>query len=127
MDKRLDYLKKLQTTLVEFLDQLVDVFPFEASFIKARVFIQDQFPIEDAMNYIITSLLPHYDYVKNRDDRFFLDNNVLFSQIDGDKVNTFSTLWKSDLDDDTKNAIWAWFIKILSIAKKYSESFPLTA
>lgn len=122
MDKKLDLLRRLKENLVSFLDELCDVFPFEPEFIKARVFIQDQFPIEEIMNYIVISLLPHYNYVKNKDDKFFLENNVLFSAIEDSKINTFASIWKStNTDNHTRDAIWAWFLKLLNISKKYSE------
>jgi hypothetical protein len=118
--QRSNLLTKLQTNLVEFFDELCSVYPTESDFIMARVFIKDQIPIQETMNYIITSLLPLHEHVRKRNDKFFLENNILFSQMSNSHVNRFSELWKSkDTDEHTKNTIWAWIDTILIIAQKY--------
>lgn len=114
-------LQHLKTQLLVFFDELISIMPSEKDFIVIRFFIKDQVPIADVMHYIIEKLIPLEDFVVRKDDRFFLEHQVLFEELkDHDsKVNYFKTLWQSSTDDDNKEAIWNWFKHFIDIAKRY--------
>lgn len=115
-------LTTLRNELITFFDQLIDLMPAEGDLIIIRFFIADKYPITDIMDYIIEKLLPLIDLVKNKNDNFFLQNNVLFDKLDDKKVNYFKNLWLSDvLDSDDKEIIWKWFRRILLRAEQYSK------
>lgn len=115
-------LTSLKNELVTFFDQLIALMPEEGDLIVIRFFISDKFPILDIMTHIIEKLLPLVDLVKNKNDSFFLQNNILFDKLDDKKVNYFKNLWVSGkLDDDDKEIIWKWFRRILLRAEQFSK------
>lgn len=117
---KIQMLTSLRAELLTFLDQLTESFPEEGDLIVARFLLADKIPISDIMEYIIHTLLPLKTMVKNRDENFFLEHNILFEEIDSGKVNHFKRIWKSDaLDDEDKTAIWKWFDRFLIRAERY--------
>lgn len=121
MSSEIEILTQLHEQLVEFLDQLIETFPDEGDFIIFRIFVKDKLPIADIMKYIVNKLLPLRDMVKKRDEDFFLNHNILFSQINNpDKINHFKKLWLSEnVDEENKEVIWRWFDAFLYLAYKY--------
>lgn len=125
MSQEVEILTKLKKQLVAFLDELIEFFPKEADFVIFRIFIKDQLPIGDIMNYIVESLCPYEKFVAERDGNLFLDKNVLFEKFDSkkmNKVNHFKNLWTSkEVDDKDRENIWRWFELFISLGKKYKE------
>lgn len=125
MSSDLDLLIQLKTQLVSFLDELIDSFPNEPDFVIFRIFVNDKLPIQSIMQYIIENLCPLQDLVKNKDENFFLNHNVLFekfSEKESSKVNHFKKLWTSGaLDKEDKEVMWKWFKSFIFLGNKYSE------
>lgn len=123
---KVDYLDLLKKNLIEFMDVLMESYPSETQFLMFRILIQNQIPAVDIMNYVSEKLLPLEKYVKERDDKFFLEHNVLFSNLNkenNDKVDYFKKMWTSkDFTDSDRDIIWAWFDTFLGICKKYNET-----
>ena len=108
--------------LVTFFDELIEQFPDESDLVIIRIFIKDQAPVADVMMYFVTDILPLRNVVKNRDESFFIDNNILFSKLEKGKVNHFKKLWRSnELDKNDRLAIWRWFDLFISLAEKYQK------
>lgn len=114
-------LQVLKSQLLAFFDELISTMPSEKDFIVIRFFIKDQVPIADVMQYIIEKLVPLEDFVSRKDDRFFLEHQVLFEDLrDHDsKVNYFKNMWLNSTDEDNKEAIWNWFKYFIDLGKKY--------
>jgi hypothetical protein len=110
----------LKTQLLLFFDELIVLMPKEQDFLVMRFFIKDQIPITDVMEYIIQKLIPLEDAIVNKDERFFLDHQVLFEDLrDHDsKVNYFKDLYLQS-DTENKEVFWNWFNYFLNIGKKY--------
>lgn len=107
--------------IISFIDELIEQFPQEADFVILRIFFKDKISMDDVLKYCIKTILPLEDYIKNRDEKFFLDNNILFSAVDNNKVNHFKNLWLSkDLDQADRKIIWDWFDLFVSLMKKYN-------
>jgi len=122
MTSKIQILTEFKTNLVNFLDELIEQFPEEGDLIVLRIFLNDQVPIADIMKTFVEKLLPLKEVVKKRDERFFLNNNILFEKLNKDKVNHFRTLWTSPkLDSDDKDVIWAWYDLFISIAERYAK------
>lgn len=122
MSNQIELLSKLRKQLLAFLDELIQSFPNEADFVVFRLFVDNKIPIADIMNYIVAKILPLKKSVAERNDTFFLGNNILFEQADNNKVNHFKKLWMSpDVDDDDKAVIWQWFDSFISIAEEYQK------
>lgn len=116
-------LLKFKETLIQFLDELIDQFPQEGDIAIARIFIKDQFPIEVIAKFFTTNLLQHKDLVLKKDEKFFLENDVLFSSLRSDKVMYFKKLWLStQLTNEDKDTIFSWFKTLLEIIDKYNQS-----
>ena len=126
MSSELEILIQLKTQLVSFIDELIETFPSEPDFVIFRIFINDQIPIVDIMEYIVNRLCPLQDMVKNRDESFFLNYNILFDKFDNkknnEKVNHFKRLWLSkNIDKEDKEILWQWFASFIMLGNKYKE------
>ena len=119
---QLQLLRGLHSDLLKFFDSLIEAFPDEGDLVIIRFALTDQFPITDIMDYITVSLLPLKSKVVNRDKNFFLENNILFEQLDNSKVNHFKLIWKSDtLNEEDKDSIWRWFDRFILRAERYNK------
>lgn len=119
---QLQLLRGLHSDLLKFFDSLIEAFPDEGELVIIRFALTDQFPITDIMDYITVSLLPLKSKVVNRDKNFFLENNILFEQLDNSKVNHFKLIWKSDtLNEEDKDSIWRWFDRFILRAERYNK------
>ena len=125
MSSELDLLIQLRTQLVAFFDELIESFPDQPDFVIFRIFVKDQIPVVDIMNYIATKLYPLKKMIDARDENFFLNNNILFEKFDekkSSKVNHFKQLWLSpSVDKEDKKIIWSWFDSFIYLAGKYLE------
>ena len=119
---QLQLLRGLHSDLLKFFDSLIEAFPDEGDLVIIRFALTDQFPITDIMDYITVSLLPLKSKVDNRDNNFFLENNILFEELDNAKVNHFKRIWKSEtLNDEDRDSIWRWFDRFLLRAERYKK------
>ena len=122
------------TSLVAFMDELIDQFPTEPGLIFARILLKDQIPIESTMKNFVLKIEQNDGELKKmieqKDENFFLENNV-FSlnatdgenySIQGTTVNHFRNLWLSNLDDDDRLIMWKWFETFVVLADKYQEA-----
>lgn len=125
MSSELELLIQLKTQLVNFLDELIESFPSEPDFVIFRIFVNDRIPIADIMKYITINLCPLQEMVKNRDETFFFNHNILFekfNEAESSKVNHFKRLWSSgNLDKEDKEVIWRWFQSFIYLGNKYLE------
>lgn len=125
MSSEIELLTHLKTQLVNFLDELIESFPKEPDFVIFRIFVNDRLPITDIMKYITINLCPLQDMIKNKDEKFFLNHNILFEKFDDqerNKVNHFKDLWLSgNLDNEDKETLWKWFSSFIYIGNKYKE------
>ena len=74
-------LSLFEKTLVEFFDELVEQFPHEGDLVMIRIFLQTQIPIVKVMNVFNTQLNTNDCELKkmivDRNEKFFLENNIL--------------------------------------------------
>lgn len=117
-----DILAEFRNNMVEFFDELIEVFPAETDIILARIMVKDVLNPEMVMNQFILDVVPHREQIKNRHEEFFLTNNFLHHLNSKGKVNHFKLLWKSNqLDDDDRKILWQWFDTFLHFAEKYQK------
>lgn len=124
--EKLTLMKDFREQLVNFLDEIIEQFPMESDFVLIRMFIKDQVPVHDVLGRFIKDILPLKDFVKRRDESFFLDNQILYidGNINEDRIDHFKNLWKSDsLDADDKDTIWKWMDCFIKIANKYHSKY----
>lgn len=125
MTTEIDLLLQLKNQLVSFFDELIESFPNETDFIVFRIFIKDRIPITDIMKYICTFLCPLKKQVEEKDEKFFIEHDLLFDQFDEGrikKVNHFKNLWLSpNVNDEDRITLWNWFQSFICIGNKYIE------
>jgi hypothetical protein len=118
----LNILQRFKTAYMQFIDELLQLFPTEPDIIIIRVFFEDQIPVSMVADSFINNVLPHKDMIKNRNEKFFLENNHMFGMLDGEKVLHFKKLWTSkNIDDDDRLAIWQWFDTFIALIEAYSK------
>jgi hypothetical protein len=119
---KLELLKLFKDKTVEFLDALIEKLPKERDLYMVRVLFETQIPVEKAMQIFSSRILPHEEYILNKDERFIFDCNDLFEGIKKDKVSYFKEIWVSPtFTTDDKDQLWKWFQLFLKMAKLYSE------
>jgi len=124
--KKISLIREFRMVLVSFLDELIEQFPHEGDFVIIRIFIKDQVPMADVLGRFIRDLLPCAEQVKSRNEKFFLDNTLLYSgaSVADSKVNHFKNLWLSNqLDDNDRETVWKWMDALNKIASQYNKSF----
>lgn len=122
----IDILNQFKTSIISFLDELIEQFPQEPDLIIFRIFIKDQAQIVNVINYFIHKLLPLKDMISKRDENFFLNHCTLFDSVkeQGKKesINHFKKLWRSSsLDEEDKIVMWKWFDSFVYLAEKYQK------
>ncbi len=122
--QKIKFLTIFRNNVVTFLDELIEQFPEETDLLYIRVFFKDQANIEEVMGHFIVNLLPKKDKIKDRNDAFFLNDNDLLSNFNGDKVNHFKKMWLCDrLDKDEKETVWKWWDIFVMLAEKYKQKY----
>lgn len=124
-DNKIKIQKQFREKLIDFLDEIVEMHPRESEFILMRMVIK-QIPLEDLIGKFIRDILPLEEYVKKRDESFFLNNTILY--IDGklgeDQINHFKNLWLSNsLDDEERDTIWLWMDMFINISNEYKNRY----
>ena len=121
MSDKTQLLQKFSKAVTQFLDELIEQFPHESDLLVARVMIVNgQIPIQDIVDEFMGRILPHEKKIKDREDKFFLEDMNIFQGVDGDTVIKFKKLWVSEhLDDDDKDAIWKWCDLFVRMLKSY--------
>ena len=119
----LQVLAEFKNGLISFFDELVDQFPYEGDLIMFRIFLKDQIPIEDVMIIFVNNIYKDdgklKKMIKDRNELFFLENNV-FGSLSKNKVMHFQKLWRSgNLDQEDKNVIWLWVDSFVYLGDKY--------
>ena len=74
---KLTLLQKFKEQILIFLDELIEQIPTEGDLVILRILIKDQVSIEKIMNHFVKKLLPFKYQIDNRDEKFFLENEVL--------------------------------------------------
>ncbi len=111
---------KFRDHIISFLDELIEQFPTEADIIIARIFIRNQIDPVYIADCFSKTLLQYEEYIQNRDEKFFIDNDNLFSYFDDNKVLHFKRIWQSDtLDDDDRQVMWDWMDAFVLLSKRY--------
>lgn len=123
---KISLMYEFRTQLLNFLDELINQFPEESDLIIIRIFMKDQIPVYDVLGRFIRDLLPLKKEVDHRNEAFFMENSLFYSQhgIATAKVNHFKDLWVSNkLDDNDREMIWKWMDLLCSIGSQYYNKF----
>ncbi len=120
--QQIKILGDFKNNIISFLDELIEQFPKEGDLVILRIFLADQIPIVDVMGTFMKRALPIKEMVKTRDEKFFIENDVLFDNVSTSKVSYFKELWvSSKLDAEDRDAIWRWFDLFITFAERYNK------
>ena len=124
----LTYLIHFKTQMLKFLDEIIQLFTTEPSFIIIRIFVNDKIPVKDVLGRFMKECLPVSRAVKERKDDFFVYSDFIYEKYAEDvgdqEIKNFRVLWESDiLDKENKDVIWRWLDMFMLIAKKYHSTF----
>ena len=120
----------LQTNLVAFLDELIEMFPTEGDFVIYRIMVKDRIPIIDVASMMAEYLLPEKESVKvavkaaiGGNPAPFNDRiNMMFSKFGGvSEIKSYKALF-DDMDNDSKTAIWKWLHVFIHLLEKCKSS-----
>lgn len=115
-EKRVNVFK---TICVKFIEDLHQVFPNEKDLLVAKFLLEKTIPIHSVLTIFLERVTPLKNKIKERDDRFFLEDNNIFSGLDNKDIIHFKRLWESDqLDEDDRKIIWNWIDKLVVTAEK---------
>jgi hypothetical protein len=118
MDLKL--LQDFKSNLICFFDELIEQFPSESQFVLCRILIKDQVTPEFIINYFITNVLPHKGMIKNRDERFFTELNVIYFGLT--ENSSLKKIWiEKQLDEEDKDVIWKWIDLFVAMCEKYKK------
>lgn len=127
-------LTQFQNSLTAFFDEMIELFPREADFIKIRIFLKDQVDIQDAID-LFTYNLNRVDtsgdtnnntlktMIKDRDDRSIMDCVFLTEYFSREKINYYKKFWNSptQFPAEDKQMVWKWVDSFVEISDKYNK------
>jgi hypothetical protein len=118
---KIELLIKFKSTLVSFIDEIIEQFPHDSELIIYRIYIKDQIPTENIINLFIQYLLPQKQLIVEKNELFFLQHTKELFEDLNIKANIFKKIWLSDvLDDEDRVVIWEWVNSLLLIVEKYN-------
>lgn len=116
-------LENMRKQLVAFMDELIETYPDESDFILYRILLKDQLPITLIMEYVCDQLLPLKKQIEEKNEDFFMNNNILFKDFSDEShqsINYMKNIWKS-CSDENKEIMWKWFQLFLRLSERYIE------
>lgn len=98
-------------TLQEFLNELSEVFPEEVGIKtqKQKFKLDTVTDTNDALDFVMPILAKHADGISKREDDTIVLINEAFPEF------SFTNLWKSDISDNTRKAIWDYLNTLLML------------
>ena len=125
----------LQTNLVSFLDELIEIFPNEGDFVLFRIMVKDLIPIIEIAKYMEFYLLPEKEAVKTALKSAINGNQAPFNNKLNDMFNKFAGKADSDnvgyvtnykqlfdiLYNDNSVSIWKWLNVFIHILEKINK------
>ena len=122
-----EYIKSFKEQMIEFLDQLIDMFPTDGSFILIRVFVNDKIPVTAVMGRFMRDCLKYHELVETRDDSLFLSQDFMYNsygqEVGIDQIDRFKDIWQKELDSDDRKMVWAWMDLFFKLSMNYYKQF----
>ena len=109
-------LQEFQTSLLAFIDELIQLMPHCGEFIAVKIFVKDRIPITEIIKHFVKIIIPMEGLIKSRSDHVIIDN-AIFKQIDPQEK--IKEIW-GQIDADDRDMMWKWIEHFLAITKKYN-------
>lgn len=121
MDEKSKLALNLKKQVIQFMTELSSQFPNYQEF-SLGLLALEYLPPEKLAEKCIEILLPFSNHILNKDETFFLQNELVQSDIMQSHIHHIKQLWLSNnLDEDDKDVIWTWFKYFIIISEKYSK------
>ena len=128
------YENKFKSSLLQFLDELIEQYPTYPSIVIVRIFIKDRMTAEKVIKMYVVEVLPYYSLIEKKNEILFTDLNVIYKSCFGANsekdIQNLKDIWKNS-NEENKKAIWKWidFFSLLSnkYHKKFMNNLDLTA
>ena len=119
-----EILNEFKRNIIDFLDELIDLFPSESQFVLGRIILKDRIGASEIMANFIQYIVPHRAQIEQENDDFFLEHaSSLFGPQYENKISHIKVIWKSDnLSVDDRRTIWSWFKAFLVLSDHYTTS-----
>lgn len=110
--------------LLNFTDELLEIFQNEPKLILLRVYIENNLIVEDAIKRFGKALNGSDDLttmIQKRNECFFINYDMMkLKDNDTNQANFMLELWNDKrLDDEDKDVIWTWIDLFVNITKCY--------
>jgi hypothetical protein len=113
--------------LLNFTDELLEIFPNEPKLILTRVYIENNLIVEEAVKRFGKALNGPDNLasvIQKRNESFFAEYDMMKLNNDGsglgDQANFMLELWNDKrLDDEDKSVIWTWVDLFVNITQCY--------
>lgn len=111
---------RFSNTCTEFVDALLSVLPKETQLVLIKIYIKTRISQDKLLKKFIKRIVPVKEFIVNRNEDFFMNNQYLDSLFNENSVVTldFRSIWNK-LNQDNRNSVWDWFTALLSIADDY--------
>lgn len=120
---RLELLSIFKQKGIDFLTQLIEIFPEQTVLITYRMLFENHLPIEMVLLNLGERLSLYQDKIKNRDETFFLSNEEIFAGAKNTEVLMWKDVWKSSrLDANDRVSIWQWVNLFLDLSLLYNRA-----
>ena len=120
------YETKFKTSLLQFLDELIEQYPTYPSIVIVRIFIKDKISAKQSIYAFVEKVLPYHKLIQKKNEVLFTDLDVIYKSCFGatskKSVENLKTIWSSS-DDDNKKAIWRWIDFFTMLSTKYHKKF----
>ena len=120
------YEQKFKTSLLQFLDELIEQYPTYPSIVIVRIYIKDKITAKTAISTFVQKVLPYNSMIQKKNDVLFTDLDVIYTSCFGASnkkdVENLKTIWTGS-DDDNKKAIWRWIEFLTILSMKYYKKF----
>lgn len=112
-------LNRFKSSLVQFLDDIIETFPREETFVTMRILVKDQVSTVLIMEAFLEDLVRIEAQIAARDSEFFTHTNPIFAKI-GYPAG-FAAIWNSPgMTNANRDTMWLWLGEIVKLARMYS-------
>lgn len=118
MDKKITL--KFNKVIDNFLDELHKILPSEKDIVifKSQIGVANMIDESKMLKSFIKYVLPYKQHILDKNEDFFLGDNISIKDDYLSKAIHLTDLWKSKLSDDNKQVVWKYFQVMVVLSSK---------
>jgi hypothetical protein len=122
MASKEDILGRFRSTLLDFADELIELFPDEGDLSLGRTWLGMGANMADIIEGFWERSKPWETEIAACNSETLISDDSIFSGLEGGKILHMKTLWKSpNMTAETKEIVWAWVHALLALSRAYSK------